>query len=55
LLQRGEDLPSAAEIVRRFFTVTDALRFATPVGDPAQLLALQPELEQVLKELEAML
>jgi hypothetical protein len=53
--QRPEGFPRAAEIVRRFFTVTDAMRFATPVGDPAQLLALQPELEQVLKELEARL
>jgi hypothetical protein len=41
------------EVVRRFFTVTDAMRFAAPGGDAAQLLPLQSELEEVLKELEA--
>ena len=40
------------EVVRRFFTVTDASLFATTGGDAAALLALEPELEHVLQQLE---
>ncbi len=42
----------ASEVVRQFFTVTDASRFATTGGDAAELLALEPELERVLQQLE---
>ena len=40
------------ELVRRFFSVTDASRFAASRADASQLLALQSELEKVLKRLE---
>lgn len=42
----------AGEVVRRFFSVSDASRFATAAADAAQLLPLQPELERVLEQLE---
>ena len=42
----------AGDVVRRFFTVTDAARFATAGGDAAELLVLEPELERVLQQLE---
>jgi hypothetical protein len=42
----------AREVARRFFTVTDAARFATTGGEAAELLALEPELERVLRQLE---
>jgi hypothetical protein len=42
----------AGSVVRRIFTVTDATRFATSCGDSASLLALEPELEHVLDQLE---
>jgi hypothetical protein len=42
----------AGQVVRRFFTVTDASRFATAGADAAELLALEPELEHVLQKLE---
>jgi hypothetical protein len=43
------------DLVRRFFTVTDASRFAGTTADTTELLALQPQLEQVLARLEAKL
>jgi hypothetical protein len=49
----GDARPDA--LVRRFFTVTDASRFAATSADATQLLALQPELELVLERLEAKL
>ena len=45
----------AGEVVRRIFNVTDAARFATSGGDAAELLALEPELERVLQELDGRL
>ena len=42
----------AGQVVRQFFTVTDASRFATAGADAAELLALEPELERVLQALE---
>ena len=45
----------ATEVVRRFFAVTDASRFAAAPSDATELLRFQPELEQVLAELEARL
>jgi hypothetical protein len=44
-----------SEIVRRFFAVSDASRFAATSTDTSGLLALQPELEKVLEQLEAKL
>jgi hypothetical protein len=40
------------EVVRRFFDVADAGRFGNKDTDAAALLPLQPELEQVLEELD---
>jgi hypothetical protein len=40
------------EVVRRFFAVTDAIRFGTLSPNPADLLPLQPDLERVLQQLE---
>ena len=42
----------AGDVVRRFFTITDATRFATSGADAAALLALEPELERVLQQLD---
>ena len=42
----------ASEVVRRFFAVTDASRFAAAGGDAAELLALEPDLEHLLQQLE---
>jgi hypothetical protein len=47
--------PRSNEIVRRFFAVTDAARFATEPGEATELLALRPELESLLEKLEAKL
>jgi len=46
---------SPDQLVRRFFAVTDASQFATVVPDATELLALQPDLERVLQQLEARL
>jgi hypothetical protein len=43
------------EVVRRLFAASDALRFGGSAGDGSGLLALQPELEQLLEQLEARL
>ena len=40
------------EVVRRFFTVTDATRFGTTPPSAADLLPLHPDLERVLQQLE---
>jgi hypothetical protein len=40
------------EVVRRFFAVTDAADFSTTATRPADLFALQPDLERVLQQLE---
>jgi hypothetical protein len=45
----------AGEMIRRLFAAADALRFGGPVKDGSELLALQPDLEQVLVELRARL
>ena len=44
-----------ADVVRRFFNVTDASQFAAASADTSSLLSLQPELEKVLEQLEARL
>jgi hypothetical protein len=45
----------ASEVVRRFFAVMDASRFAENAADTKELLNLQPELDRVLQQLEARL
>ena len=51
--ERGEELAAgAAEVARRFFVLTDAARFGLGRADATELLALQPELEKVLRHLE---
>ena len=49
------ELNRVSDAVRRFFTITDATRFTASSADPNELLALQPELDQVLQQLEAKL
>lgn len=44
-----------SETVRRFFTVSDAAHFAGTTTDTSGLLALEPELEKVLQQLESRL
>jgi hypothetical protein len=43
------------EVVRRFFAIADASRYAGESADARELLKLQPELERVLDQLEASL
>jgi hypothetical protein len=55
VLPEGVRTTRVQEMVRRIFMVTDANRFGTEVSDPWELLVLQPELEQLLRALEARL
>jgi hypothetical protein len=57
LEQKGSATPGAraSEVVRRFFDFSDASRFGSHAPAETQLLALQPEVEQMLEELEAKL
>jgi hypothetical protein len=48
----GELAAGAAKVARRFFVLTDAARFGPVGADARELLALQPELEKVLEDLE---
>ena len=50
-----EQKDRTGEMIRRVFAAADALRFGGPVKDGSELLALQPDLEQVLEELRARL
>jgi hypothetical protein len=52
LLPEIERAGRAGEVVRRFFAVTDAVRFDTIPPSATELLSLQPELERVLQQLE---
>ena len=52
LLPESERAGRAGEVVRRFFAVTDAVRFDTTPPSAKELLSLQPELERVLQQLE---
>ena len=52
LVRGTSDNGRASEVVRRFFAVTDASRFAVAGGDATELLALEPELDRVLQGLE---
>ncbi|HWV98337.1 MAG TPA: BatD family protein [Candidatus Acidoferrum sp.] len=52
LLSESERAGRAGEVVRRFFSVTDAERFSVEPLAPGELLALQPDLEAVLQDLE---
>jgi hypothetical protein len=55
VIPEAERTSKVGEAVRRCFDVTDATRFAPSSADAAQLLPLQPQVEQVLAELEAKL
>lgn len=52
LLPETERSGRGGEVVRHFFAVTDAARFGTTAPAIADLLALKPDLERVLQELE---
>ena len=52
LLPEPERAGRSGEVVRRFFAVTDAVRFDTAPPSATELLPLQPELERVLQQLE---
>ncbi|HWH68638.1 MAG TPA: hypothetical protein VNT26_04600, partial [Candidatus Sulfotelmatobacter sp.] len=52
LLPAAERSGRPGEVVRRFFAVTDATRFATASANTTELLALRPDLERVLEQLE---
>jgi hypothetical protein len=54
-LPSAEQQGRAGEMVRRLFAAADALRFGGPAGDGSGLLALQPELEQLLEQLKTRL
>ncbi len=55
LLGADADGRRRAETIRRFFAVADASQFSGAAADANALLALQPELDRVLAELEARL
>jgi len=55
LLPPAERSGRAGEVVRRFFAITDSALFGPTAANAAELLPLQPELEQVLQQLEARL
>jgi hypothetical protein len=52
LLSEPERSGRGGEVVRRFFSVTDAALFGTVAANIADLLPLRPDLERVLQELE---
>jgi hypothetical protein len=52
LLPETERTGRGGEVVRRFFAVTDAVRFGTATPNAADLLPLKTDLERVLQELE---
>ncbi len=52
LLPEADRAGHSGTVVRRFFAVFDAERFATASGGTDELLALQPDLERVLEQLE---
>ncbi len=54
-LPAGEQQGRPGDVVRRLFAASDALRFGGPDSDASSLLSLQPELEQLLQQLEARL
>jgi len=55
VIAESDESSSTREVVRRFFAVTDASRFAATSPDTAGLLTLHPQVEQVLEQLEARL
>jgi hypothetical protein len=52
LFPRADRLGKMGEVVKRFFAVADAAQFAGAPTGAADLLSLQPEMENVLSELE---
>jgi hypothetical protein len=55
VLPENERTGPPGEIVRRFFSSTDASRYASAPADTAQLLSLEPQVESLLENLEARL
>jgi hypothetical protein len=52
VLPEADRAGRVGEVVRRFFAVTDAERFATAPPEAGELLGLQPEVEGVLEKLD---
>jgi hypothetical protein len=52
LLPEGDRTGRTGEVVRRFFSITDAERFSCTQPPTSDLLALQPDLESILNQLE---
>jgi hypothetical protein len=55
VLQVLGDKNGASGVVRKFFAVTDAATYAAAPSDTKELLALEPELHQILEQLDARL
>ncbi len=51
----AEQQGRSGDVVRRLFAASDAMRFGGKAADGAGLLSLQPDLEQLLEQLEARL
>lgn len=52
LLPASDQAGRAGEVIRRFFAVADAQRFASAPANPAELVQLQNDFENVLTKLE---
>jgi hypothetical protein len=55
ILPENDRAGGDGQVVRQFFRVLDASRFAVTAADASELLALHPGLEQILTKLEARL
>ena len=55
VLSAEERAGTPGALVRRLFTATDAMEFSTASADVGGLLALQPQVERLLEQLEARL
>ncbi len=55
LIPEADSDSGLGSVVRQFFAVMDASRFAATAADAKELLGLQPDLDRVLQQLEARL
>jgi hypothetical protein len=55
LLRESTNSTRKKEVVRRIFTISDESRFSTVGRHVQDVLSMEPEVEQVLEELEARL
>ncbi len=55
VLSTEERTGAPGALVRRLFTATDAMEFSTATSDAGGLLALQPQVERLLEQMEARL